>query len=304
MDELEILVDKEGDFSMKTFLTGILVAMVGMALCGVVLAQETSPSASPSPTSNSTQQTQPGPATTPAQSQSAPVQSTTPRIAQPTAAQAGGTPRIAPGSVIPVQLTKSIDAKKAKSGDPIEAKVTQDLKATNGDLIVPKDTKMVGHVTEAQARNKEQKESEVSIAFDRAVMKNGGDIPLPMSIQAIIAPPTANPENSSGSGGQSPAQPSGAAPGSSAGRPSGSGMGNGAAPSAPTSTPTGTEGQTTQQAGGNARPPITGNTQGVVGISNLKLAAAADATQGSVVSSEKNNVKLDSGTLLLLRVNP
>lgn len=277
---------------MKTFLTGILVGMVGMALCGIALAQETSPS----PTTNSTQQTQPSTATTPAQSSAQP-------IAQPTTAQTSGTPRIAPGSVIPVQLTKSIDAKKVKSGDPIEAKVTQDLKAANGELIVPKDTKVVGHVTEAQARNKEQKESQVSIAFDRAVMKNGGDVPLPMSIQAIIAPPTANPENSSSSGGGQ-TQPSAAATGNSSGRPSGSGMGNGAAPSTPTTIPTGTEGQTSQQSAGNARPPITGNTQGVVGISNLKLAAAADATQGSIVSSEKNNVKLDSGTLLLLRVNP
>ena len=53
----------------------------------------------------------------------------------------------------------------------------------------------------------------------------------------------------------------------------------------------------------DAQPEITGNTQGVIGISNLKLSAAPNATQGSVVSSEKNNVKLDSGTLLLLRVN-
>ena len=52
-----------------------------------------------------------------------------------------------------------------------------------------------------------------------------------------------------------------------------------------------------------ARPPITGNTQGVVGISNLKLEPAQNATQGSVLSSEKNNVKVDSGTLMLLRVN-
>jgi hypothetical protein len=41
----------------------------------------------------------------------------------------------------------------------------------------------------------------------------------------------------------------------------------------------------------------------VVGISNLNLAAASDATRGSVVSSEKNNVKLDDGIFLLLRVN-
>jgi hypothetical protein len=41
----------------------------------------------------------------------------------------------------------------------------------------------------------------------------------------------------------------------------------------------------------------------VVGIADLKLSAAANTAQGSVISSEKNNVKLESGTLMLLRVN-
>ena len=57
------------------------------------------------------------------------------------------------------------------------------------------------------------------------------------------------------------------------------------------------------QSGTNARQPITGNTQGVIGLSNLHLSKAANAAEGSIVSSEKSNVKLDSGTLLLLRVS-
>jgi hypothetical protein len=72
----------------------------------------------------------------------------------------------------------------------------------------------------------------------------------------------------------------------------------------PPEVPTTSAAPASGQAGTNAQPAINGNTQGVVGISNLKLSAAADATQGSVLSSEKNNVKLDSGTLMLLRVNP
>ena len=52
-------------------------------------------------------------------------------------------PQFAPGTVIPVELTKSVDAKKVKSGDGVEARVTQDLKAGNGQVIVPKDTKVI-----------------------------------------------------------------------------------------------------------------------------------------------------------------
>jgi len=72
-----------------------------------------------------------------------------------------------------VLLTKTIDAKKAKKGDEVVAKVTQDMKTTSGEVLVPKDTKVLGRVTKAQARNKEQKESEVAIAFDSAVTKDG-----------------------------------------------------------------------------------------------------------------------------------
>ena len=110
---------------------------------------------------------------------------------------AAGQHRIAPGSVIPVQLTKTIDAKKAKPGDEVVAKVTMDLKTNGGEVMIPKDTKVMGRVTEAQARSKEQKESQVGIAFDRAVLKDG-EMPLPMSIQAVIAPPSNNANNGGG----------------------------------------------------------------------------------------------------------
>ena len=114
--------------------------------------------------------------------------------------------KIAPGSVIPVALTKSVDAKKAKTGDEIVAMVTMDMKVNTGEVIVPKDTKVVGHVTEAQARSKEQKESQLAIAFDQAVLKNQ-QVPLPMSIQAVIGQQNnSNNDNSGGMVGSAPAE--------------------------------------------------------------------------------------------------
>jgi hypothetical protein len=41
----------------------------------------------------------------------------------------------------------------------------------------------------------------------------------------------------------------------------------------------------------------------VIGISNLTLAPPSNGTQGTVMTSDKNNVKLESGTMLLLKVN-
>lgn len=242
-----------------------------------------------------------------AQSQPQPSTSSQPASSQPAspasaAATASATPRIAPGSVIPVQLTKTIDAKKAKPGDEVVAKVTMDLKTNSGDVIVPKDTKVTGHVTEAQARSKEQKESQVGIAFDHAALKDG-DVALPMSIQAVIAPPTNN-EDSGSTADQGPAASGGIAPTSSMGasRPGAMGGAGRTQPATPTPNAVPATGTDTQQSG--ARPPINAKTQGVVGIANLKLDAGPNATQGSVLSSEKNNVKVESGTVLLLKVNP
>jgi hypothetical protein len=265
---------------MKTVLIGILG---GILLGGLSLAQDGAATPTNGPVPQNAQQQQQMPAVQPAQSTPAP--------------SAAGL-RIAPGSVIPVQLTKTIDAKKVKTGDQVEARVTQDLKTNDGDLIVAKDTKVIGHVTEAQARNKEQKESQIGIAFDHAVMKNGNDVPLPMSIQAIVAPPNPNGNNEN----QASSAPSGMPsnnPSSNAAR--GVGMGAGTPPQS--STPSGAGSQEPSASKTAATQPITEKTQGVIGMSNLQLSEAPNTTQGSIVTSEKNNVKLDSGTLMLLRVN-
>ncbi len=276
------------------------ITMLGaLFLCGISLAQNT-PSASSDQNANPAPQTQAQPPASPSPAAGTAANSIPP-----------GPPRIAPGNVIPVQLTKTVDAKKAKPGDQVVAKVTMDLKNNSGDVIVPKDTAVIGHVTQAQARNKDQKESELGIAFDQAKMKTG-DMQMPMSIQAVIAPPNAN---SSDAGG-APAQASeGASSSGSSGTSGGGGhMGSagGTPPSQqaqPQTATTGPVGGSNSQAQAGGRPNITGNTQGVIGIPDLKLETSAqnsaqNSTPGSVLSSEKNNVKLESGTLMLLRVSP
>jgi hypothetical protein len=244
----------------------------GAVLCGLCLAQDA----------------RQAPAPPARQAQSAP------------SGQPAGPPRIAAGSVIPVELTKTVDAKKAKTGEEVEAKVTEDLKAENGQILMPKDTKIVGRVTEAQARTKQQKESELGIAFDHAILKAGETMPVPASIQAVIAPPSLNPDNA-GSGSMPSQAPSGGmSPSSSMGR---SGGMAGAPPQAPPSSLPATGNESSNPPNGNARPAITSKTEGVIGLSNYKLSNSGTAPQGSVVSSDKSNVKLESGTLMLLRVN-
>ena len=267
----------------------ILAALFSVTLlCGAALTQQTPPPDPDSQTPRSDEQ--PNQPTQQGQSS-----------AQPAANQQQGSSalKIAPGSVIPVQLSKTVDAKKAKTGDEVVATVTQDMKTNSGDVLVPKDTKVIGHVTEVQARNKEQKQSELGIAFDHAVVK-GDQMQLPMSIQAVIAPPSSNP------GGAAPDAPPSAAGGGSASSPmAGSRAGaSGASPSSSSQQnyPPGGASESSPQ--GDARPPITGNTQGVIGMSDLRLESGSqNAQQGSLLTSEKNNVKIEKGTMMLLRVN-
>jgi hypothetical protein len=233
---------------------------------------------------------QPQPATPPTQQIPEP---SAPQMSAPQANHA----KIAPGSVIPVQLTKTIDAKKAKTGDEVLARVTMDMKTSTGEVFIPKDTKVVGHVTEAQARSKEQKESQMGIVFDRAVMKDGKEVNLPMSIQAVVAPLENNPPSSGGDygGDNRPAAGGGTTTSPMVGR----------APLSPPSQPQAVPaGGGDAQASAGARLPINASTQGVIGIRDLKLEAnTQNAAQGSVMSSQKSNVKLESGTVLLLKVN-
>ena len=266
----------------------IFAAIISVALLfGGALAQQQSPPSDPqmpqAPMPRSDEQpnppTQPGTAST---------------ANQP----AGHQMKIAPGSVIPVQLTKTVDAQKAKTGDEVVATVTQDMKTSSGDVLVPKDTKVIGHVTEAQARNKEQKQSELGIAFDHAVVK-GDQMQLPMSIQAVIAPPSSNGGGAGGAPEQAPSAQGGGSP--MGGTRPGAG---GTSPNAQGNYPQSGGNSESAPQTGSARPPITGNTQGVIGMSDVKLEAGSQGSQqGSVLTSEKNNVKIEKGTMMLLRVN-
>jgi len=288
---------------MKNFLA---VVFMGAMLCAVALAQSTTPSpaepgAAQPPAAQPVTQTSQAPTPAPTQAPQTSQPATSPQPGG-TQSQPTGAKKIAPGSVIPVQLTKTVDAKKAKTGDEVVAKVTQDMKTSTGDVLVPKDTKVFGKVTEAQPRSKEQKESQLAIAFDHAVTKDGSNLQLPMSIQAIIG--QQNNQAAEGGSDQSAAPaPSGGAPSTGSGARSPMGGGSTPPPAASPSAEGGAPPSDNSQAGHGGRPPINAQTTGVIGLSNINLSPNSNATQGSVVTSDKNNVKLESGTVLLLRVN-
>ncbi len=99
----------------------------------------------------------------------------------------GASGALSSGTTLPAELTKSIDAKKAKPGDQVTAKLTQDVKA-NGKVVLHKGSKLVGHVTQAQAKSKENAESKLGVVFDKAVLKDGQEVAFNGVIQALAPP--------------------------------------------------------------------------------------------------------------------
>src|SRR6185437_7460655 len=118
---------------------------------------------------------------------------------------------LASGTTLQAALTKPVDAKKAKPGDRVTAKLTQDVKS-NGHVVLHKGSKLVGHVTEAQARGKGQAESKLGIVFDQAQLKGGEEASINAVIQALAPPARATALAGADEAGSLPAPMGGGAP--------------------------------------------------------------------------------------------
>jgi hypothetical protein len=232
------------------------------------------------------------------------------------------------GTTMQAELSHTLDAKKCKQGDAVYAKSTQDVKS-DGHVVIPKGSTLVGHVTQAQARDKGQSESSLGIVFDHAVLKNGNEVPFHAVIQTLAASSShASLANGDGdffsSGG---AMGGGTLATGGGSRPSGSGGGliGGVASNASgavggmTNTATGagdtfgsTVGSTVNTAtstatrGAGSTPSASGalssTSSGVIGLNGIALrSVTSNSSQGSLIVSRSRNVHLDSGTRILLR---
>ena len=70
-----------------------------------------------------------------------------------TSAQAGhSSAALSDGTAMNAALSQPVDAKKNKPGDPVTAKTTQATKS-EGQVVIPKGSRLVGHVTECKQRS-------------------------------------------------------------------------------------------------------------------------------------------------------
>src|SRR6266545_854094 len=99
------------------------------------------------------------------------------------ASKQGRQVNLASNTALAAQLENSLDARHAKVGDRVALRTTQAVKQ-NGETIVPKGAKLLGHVTEVQQRTKANGESRIGVAFDR-LQKGALDMPITASIVSI-----------------------------------------------------------------------------------------------------------------------
>jgi hypothetical protein len=242
------------------------------------------------------------------------------------AAQTGqGSAALANGSTFNAALNAPIDSKKAKPGDPVTAHTTEPAKS-DGKTVMPRGTKLLGHVTQASARSNGESDSSLGVVFDKAILKNGQEVPLNAGIQALASGQSSASAAGSDFDMMSGAGGSAASSGMAGGRgalggvtsTAGGAVGavtntaanaGGAAGGTLNSTVNSTAnaaGSVNGVAGGaagglNTAGQLTSNSRGVFGLNGLNLnSAAMNSSQGSVITSTGKNVHLDSGTQMLL----
>jgi hypothetical protein len=249
-------------------------------------------------------------------------------------AQAGqNSANVSSGTTADAVLTSAVDARHNKVGDQVAARTTKDV-TSNGQVVIPKGSKLVGHVTQAQAKGEGQAQSSLGIVFDSAIPKHGPEMPVHFVNQALAAGQStasamANEGDLMGSaGGMGSASGIGSAQGSrsggglvggatsAVGATAGTATNAAGAATGVAGTATGTAGQAVgatantaasatgavSGAHGAASGILSSTSTGVIGLKGLSLTSdASNSSQGSLIVSSTRNVHLDSGTQLLLR---
>ncbi len=85
------------------------------------------------------------------------------------------------------ELQGKLDTKSAKVGDRVEVKTSEAVTCADG-TVIPKGSRLVGHVTAVKAHEKESADSSMAIDFDHAELKGGQSIAIRSEIESLAPP--------------------------------------------------------------------------------------------------------------------
>jgi len=234
----------------------------------------------------------------------------------------------ATGQMRPVnaELEKKLDSKSAKVGDQVIAKTRETVRTANG-TVIPKGSRLIGHVTEVEAHARGHQDSRMGIEFDRAELKGGQSVAIHSVIRAISPPANALANDSMDDGAMAaPMAPMGGAAMGGGGRMGGGGLLGGTVGGATATTgrmgaglgsdlgsTTGGAMRTTGNVAGNAAAGVGNGVRGAAGangvlgthataIPGVMLDGNAAGSASGTLTATKRNIHLDSGTQMVLGI--
>jgi hypothetical protein len=83
-------------------------------------------------------------------------------------------------------LTKTLDARKCQTGDIVLARTAEDVRL-KGDIQIPKNAKLIGHLSEVRVKGRGATESRIGVIFDKAQMRDGREVPIRLLVQSVAA---------------------------------------------------------------------------------------------------------------------
>ena len=215
------------------------------------------------------------------------------------------------GTAFNASLVEAIDTRRAKPGDPVTAEIVENVNYQR-TVIFPKGTKVSGHIVRATSGGHGRAGSALFVQFDKAVLKDGEEVILNAGIQALavgtVAPlsDTAAAKDAGISAENTPAEPS--APGAEPASTSASddplvvstiyeaprrGL------RAPLYAAPAAEGEL------NSDGMFSPDSKGAFGRPDMKVyTPVSEGSHGTVLLSAKKQMRLESGTRLLLVVQP
>src|SRR6202521_4616777 len=100
---------------------------------------------------------------------------------------AKATPAAVAHGAFPVKVIKTLDSSKLKEGDAVEVETAGSFKLADGTLV-PKGSKLTGHVTASKARSKGDTESQLTVTFDKLNVAGGKQLSIKGMVQAVFPP--------------------------------------------------------------------------------------------------------------------
>jgi hypothetical protein len=227
-------------------------------------------------------------------------------------------------------LEGKLDSKTAKPGDRVVLKTDKKIETADG-TVIPKGSRLVGHVTQVEAHQKGHAASQMGLEFDRAELRNGQSMAIHSVIESVQPAPSAMAASSmAGEDAFETPMAGGGAAGRGAvgggvlggGRAGGSGLLGGTVNGATATTgrvgsdltstaggAVGTTGNLSGDATGNLGRGVSGAAYGAgslgaraTGFPGVMLNSDAAGSASGMLSASDKNVHLDSGTQMVLGI--